>query len=128
MVGATRGVASVTMDSKLPKRVRPHVTRGPARARPLLRAAPSTRLHHPARSAPKAEPTPPVLRFTRYGIPALAVLAGIVAMCFGTATSLIGGAGLIGAGLASWLVSWLYRVGVEGDRARDAEERARRYF
>jgi hypothetical protein len=116
------------MDSKLPKRVRPHVTRGPARARPLRRAAPSARRHSPSRGASKAEPTPLVLRFTRYALPALVVLAGIVAMCFGTATSLIGGAGLIGAGLASWLVSWLYRVGVEGDRARDAEERARRYF
>jgi hypothetical protein len=69
-----------------------------------------------------------LLRFTRYGIPALAVLAGIVAMCFGTQTSLVGGAGLIGAGLASWLIGWLYRVGVEGDSARDAEERARRHF
>jgi hypothetical protein len=49
-------------------------------------------------------------------------------MCFGTATSLVGGAGLIGAGVASWLVSWLYRVGVAGEGARDAEERARRYF
>ena len=116
------------MDSKLPKRVRPHVTRGPARARPLSRAAPSARRHAPSHSAAKARPTPLVLRFTRYALPALVVLAGIVAMCFGTATSLIGGAGLIGAGLASWLVSWLYRVGVEGDRARDAEERARRYF
>jgi hypothetical protein len=58
----------------------------------------------------------------------LAVLAGVVAMCFGTDTSLVGGAGLIGAGLATWLISWLYRVGVEGDRTRDAEERARRYF
>jgi hypothetical protein len=69
-----------------------------------------------------------LLRFTRHGIPALAVLAGVVAMCFGTATSLVGGAGLIGAGVATWLISWLYRVGVDGDRARDAEERARRYF
>jgi hypothetical protein len=116
------------MDSKLPKRVRPHVTRGPARARPLRRAAPPAGRHAPSRRAPQADPTPLVLRFTRYALPALVVLAGIVAMCFGTATSLIGGGGLIGAGLASWLVSWLYRVGVEGDRARDAEERARRYF
>jgi hypothetical protein len=69
-----------------------------------------------------------LLRFTRHGIPALAVLAGIVAMCFGTATSLVGGAGLIGAGLAIWLLSWFYRVGVDGDRAREREERARAYF
>ena len=71
---------------------------------------------------------PAVLRFTRHGVPALAVLAGIVAMLFGTSTSLVGGAGLIGAGLAIWLVSWLYRVGVDGDGERADEERARRYF
>ena len=61
-------------------------------------------------------------------MPALAVLAGVVAMGFGTTASLIGGAGLIGAGIASWLIAWLYRVGVDGDRVRDAEERARRYY
>ena len=82
----------------------------------------------PPASETRPHATPRVLRFTRHGMPALAVLAGIVAMSFGTATSLIGGAGLIGAGLATWLVAWLYRVGVEGDRARDAEERARSYF
>jgi hypothetical protein len=64
----------------------------------------------------------------RYWIPGLAILAGVIAMCFGTQTSLVGGSGLIGAGLATGLISWLYRLGVAGDRAREAEERARRYF
>jgi hypothetical protein len=113
------------MDSKLPRRARPHVTRGPARARPL---PPLRRSQHVPPPVAEPAPTPPLLRFTRYGIPALAVLAGIVAMCFGTETSLIGGGGLVGAGVAIWLISLLYRVGVEGDRARDAEERARTYF
>jgi hypothetical protein len=116
------------MDSRLPKRVRPHATRGPARARPLRPARPLERDHPRQPHATPAPPTPLILRFTRYGIPALAVAAGVVAMCFGTETSLIGGAGLIGAGLAIWLISWLYRIGVEGDRARDAEDRARSYF
>src|ERR1700726_2184796 len=116
------------MDSKLPNRARPHVTRGPARARALWRARRAGPAPRPAPSAPEPNPTPLLLRFTRHGIPALAVLAGIVAMGFGTATSLVGGAGLIGAGVATWLIAWLYRVGVEGDRAREAEERARRYF
>ncbi len=79
-------------------------------------------------SPARAEPTPGLLRFTRHGIAALAVLAGAIAMCFGTETSLIGGAGLIGAGISTWLVAWLYRVGVEGDRDREDEERARSYF
>jgi hypothetical protein len=64
-----------------------------------------------------------VLRFTRYGLPALAVLAGAISMAFGTSASLAGG-----AGLAIWLFSWLYRVGVDGDGERAQEERARRYF
>ena len=116
------------MDSKQPRRARPHVTRGPARARPLRRQRLTARSETPPRTTPRPQATPPWLRFTRHGIPALAVLAGIVAMCFGTATSLVGGAGLIGAGLAIWLLSWFYRVGVDGDRAREREERARAYF
>jgi hypothetical protein len=49
-------------------------------------------------------------------------------MVLGTQTSMIGGAGLIGAGLSVALISWLYRLGVEGDVAREEEDRARRYF
>jgi hypothetical protein len=115
------------MDSKLPKRVRPHVTRGPARARPLPPLRPAGLGHAATSQAPPVR-TPLPLRFTRHGLPALAVLAGAVAMCFGTETSLVGGSGLIGAGISIWLVAWLYRVGVDGDRARDAEEQARSYF
>ena len=115
------------MASELPKRSRPHVARGPARARPpRARLAPRER-HPPAAAAAPAR-VPLLLRFTRHGIGALAVLAGVVAMSFGTATSLIGGAALIGAGLASWMIAWLYRVGVAGDATRDAEERARATF
>ena len=32
------------------------------------------------------------------------------------------------AGLSVWLLNLLYRVGVKGDRERDAEDRARAYF
>lgn len=35
---------------------------------------------------------------------------------------------LIGAGLSIWLLNFLYRVGVTGDRERDAEDAARAYF
>jgi hypothetical protein len=112
------------MASPLPKRARPHVTRGPARARPP-RASLAPRDRH--EQAPPQR-TPALLYFTRHGIAALAVLAGIVAMCFGTPSSLVGGAALIGAGGAIWLIAWFYRLGVAGDEARDAEERARRFF
>ena len=119
------------MESRLPRRVRPHVARGPERARPLRPSA-ALRPERPSPSKPPAareQASPrPLLRFTRHGVPALIVLAGVVAMCFGTETSLVGGGGLIGAGLASWLVGWLYRLGVEGDAARVSEERARERF
>jgi hypothetical protein len=113
---------------RLPNRSRPHTSRGPARARP-----PRARLTARRPSLPPAEgaaPSPPPrwLVLLRHGLPALVVFAGIVAMCFGTSTALVGGSALVGAGLASWLVGWLYRVGVEGDRSREAEEGARRYF
>ena len=98
------------------------MTRGPARAR-----APRARLR-PAPHRSRERGASPLLRFTRHGIPALAILAGIVMMAFATPSSLVGGAALIGAGLGIWLSSWLYRVGVEGDRVRAQEERARRIF
>jgi len=115
------------MQSRLPRRARPHVTSGPQRARPL-RPRGSLRPEHRPPVEPKPAPEIPLLRFTRHGLPALIVLAGVVAMCFGTEDSLLGGAGLIGAGLASWLVAWLYRLGVSGDAARAKEERARDRF
>jgi hypothetical protein len=117
------------MESRLPKRARAHVSSGPQRARPL-RPRGSLRPEHPPASEPAPTPTPapPLLRFTRYGLPALIVLAGVVSMCFGTEDSLVGGGALIGAGLASWMVAWLYRLGVAGDDARVKEERARERF
>jgi hypothetical protein len=118
------------MESRSRRPLRPHASRGPQRARPLRRQ--TLRPDHgqaPAPPAPARAAQPLVLlRLTRHGIPALIVLAGIVAMCFGTETSLVGGAGLIGAGAASWLVGWLYRLGVAGDAERGHEERARAQF
>jgi hypothetical protein len=80
--------------------------------------------------APASRPkTPLVLRATRYGLPGAIILAGIGVMCFAsTATAVVGGAAVVGAGLATALISWLYRIGVAGDAAREDEERARLYF
>jgi hypothetical protein len=39
-----------------------------------------------------------------------------------------GGALVLSAGLAVWLLNVLHRVGVRGDRERDREAEARRYF
>jgi hypothetical protein len=69
-----------------------------------------------------------LLKIVRYVLPGLVTLAGIVAMSFGTDTSLEGGTGLIGAGLSIYLINWLFRQGVRGESAREAEERARAYY
>ena len=111
------------MASQLPNRSR---RTSPAVPRGRDPRAPASRPASPG--APAAGRTTRAAGFTRHGIAAARVLAGIVAMAIGTTTSLVGGAALIGAGVAIWLVSWLYRVGVEGDEARAVEERARRYF
>ena len=56
------------------------------------------------------------------------MLAGIVAMCFGTDTSLEGGAGLMGAGMAIVLFDRMFRLGAESDVDREREESARDYY
>ena len=62
----------------------------------------------------------------RYGIPALFIVAGqVVLIATGDA---VNWAGFTGAGLAILLIGALVRIGTEGDRERDREEAARRYF
>lgn len=69
-----------------------------------------------------------LLRSVRYGLPAVIVLAGIVIMSLGGETELEGGAAIVGAGLAVYLLNWLVRLGASGDREREEEDRAREYF
>jgi hypothetical protein len=64
----------------------------------------------------------------RYALPALIVLVAIVFICVDPSGNWEGAAALIGAGLSVLLLNVLYRMGVEGDRDRDREARARRYF
>ncbi len=105
--------------------MRPHAARGPERARSLKRRANAEPPKPPAPPAPRHAW---LLRATRHWLPGLIVAAGAIAMAFGTDTALVGGGGLVGAGLATWLSSWLYRVGIEGEAARAREEDARRRF
>ncbi len=72
--------------------------------------------------------TPGVLLFTRWILPAVIIVAGLVALSFGTLDALYGGSTLIAAGIAVWLISWAYRYGSGSDDERDAEARARAYF
>jgi hypothetical protein len=75
------------------------------------------------------EPSPLTLILVRYVLPAVVVIAGIASVIISPSlTSLEGAAGIIGAGLSIWLLNVLHRIGVDGDRDRDAEHDARAYF
>jgi hypothetical protein len=69
-----------------------------------------------------------MMSFLRYVLPALVAIGGLVVMSLGSDTDLEGGAGILSAGLAIFFVNWLYRIGVTGDREREAEEAAREFF
>lgn len=65
----------------------------------------------------------------RWVLPALVVLAGLVVLVVRRDTvGFEAFALLTGAGLSIWLINFLYRLSVSGDRDRDDEDRARRYF
>lgn len=65
----------------------------------------------------------------RYVIPVALVLTGFVILfTAGETLRWDGWAMCVGAGLAVWLLNWLFRLGATGDRERDAEEAAREHF
>jgi len=70
-----------------------------------------------------------LLWIVRYAVPAAIVLAGFVLVAVDPHEHGIEGAAmLVGAGLSVALLNFLFRVGVQGDRDREAEEEARSYF
>lgn len=70
-----------------------------------------------------------MLTFVRIWLPAVVTLAGVLVIVIGRdEIALEGGAGIIGAGLAIWLMNVLFRVGLHDDRDRDAEDAARDFF
>jgi hypothetical protein len=70
-----------------------------------------------------------LLVFVRYVLPALIVVGGIVPLLLiDSSSALHGSLGVIGAGIAVWLLSFFFRMGAAGERERDAEEAAREYF
>lgn len=72
------------------------------------------------------------LMFTvRYGVAGALIIVGQVVLVTDTGPSGSGPEGwalFTGAGLAVLLLNLLFRMGVEGDRSREREEAARRYF
>ncbi len=67
--------------------------------------------------------------FVRYVLPGLIMLSGLLlGLIDGRAIAWEAGALLISAGLSVYLLNFLFRLGVRGDRARDREEAAREHF
>ncbi len=91
-----------------------------------------TPAQNPARSLPEDHEDDShnswLLPTVRYVLPAVVAVAGLIVMALGGESNLEGGGGIVSAGLAIYLINWLFRAGAAGDRERDAEERAREYF
>ena len=68
------------------------------------------------------------LNLVRYGIPAVLFVAGMIVFVAAVLLGVVVGAMFISAATAVLLLNVLYRMGVEGDKDRDREEEARRYF
>ncbi len=68
------------------------------------------------------------LNLVRYGIPAALLVAGMIVFAASGQLGIVVGAMFISAATAVLLLNVLYRMGVEGDKDRDREEEARRYF
>jgi hypothetical protein len=70
-----------------------------------------------------------LLRVVRYGLPAGLVLAGFVLLIAAPdSTRYEGFAMCVGAGLALFLLNWLFRLGATGDKEREQEDAAREYL
>lgn len=70
-----------------------------------------------------------LLRFVRYGLPAGLVLAGFVLLFAAPDSTRYEGFSMcVGAGLALFLLNWLFRLGASGDREREDEDAAREYL
>jgi hypothetical protein len=70
-----------------------------------------------------------LLRFVRYGLPGGLVLAGFVLLFAAPENTRYEGFSMcVGAGLAVFLLNWLFRLGASGDREREREDAARDYL
>jgi hypothetical protein len=69
------------------------------------------------------------MRFVRYWIPGLLVLAGFVVLVVASGDTRVEGWALFtGAGLSVLLLNLLFRFGVKGEEERREEDAARAYF
>lgn len=72
--------------------------------------------------------TPTGLLIIRYVLPAVILVVGIAVSATAGHSGVTVGALFISAATAVLLFNVLWRMGVEGDKDRDREEAARRYF
>src|SRR3954462_932689 len=74
-------------------------------------------------------PSPTALNFVRHGLPILLIVAGFaILVLFEDDIRWDGWSMCVGSGLALLLLNWLFRLGVQGDAERDAEQAARDYL
>ena len=66
----------------------------------------------------------------RAGLPLLLTIAGVVGLVIGHGRTSAAGAGVVLLGIAVMvlMINWLFRLSVESNEEREAEERAREYF
>lgn len=71
-----------------------------------------------------------MLKVIRVWLPAVLCVGGIVVIVAGGVSdaALYTGIPIFSAGASIWLLNFLYRVGVSGDRDRDSEADARAYY
>ena len=81
-------------------------------------------------TSPPSKRAPSRLLFVRYGLPGIVCLSGLViAAAYGwSETGLDALIAMVAAGSALFLLTALIRLGVSGDKDRDAEAEARAYF
>jgi hypothetical protein len=70
------------------------------------------------------------MRVVRVWLPVAIIVAGVIAIIAtgGSEAGWEGGVGIIAAGMSVWLLNIIFRVGVQGERDRDAEDAARAYY
>jgi hypothetical protein len=79
--------------------------------------------------ARSGSPASPLTLFIRYGVGLIGVVAGLIVLIVNPGGFGVDGFGLLeGAGLSVLLLNWMFRLGVAGDKDREREEEARRYF